>query len=294
MKKQIKSGMKWGILCLLGTTFSINSCQTDDFNENAKLSNETQSAFRSVPTGNCTDNCIIPNGPYFPTGDSQTIITGNVNNPNHTKTVDVEYYNTETHFVLKVRSTRQWSDLIIGGVSSWTGGPVAANTWGTYTIPLQANWQACDLISFQLKVAGSGNQAIFDVSYNLIGICDDGCETEFIGVANSCDTTREATYTFAADSDQDYIKIQGGLTNFTGSNAVVTVTGGILLDSQRTPGGSSNRVITVEGSVLECESITIHITWNSTNSGGVITGDWSVKDESGIELAPSVPGLQCN
>jgi len=287
MKKQIKSSIKWGILCLFGTALFLNSCQSDELND-------SKSILRSVATGNCTDNCIVPNGPYFPTSDSQLILTGNANNPNHSKTVDIEYYNTETHFILKVRSTRQWSDLVIGGVSSWTGGPVAANTWGTYTIPLQQNWQACDLINFSLKVTGSGNSANFTVNYNLIGICEDGCETEFKGEAISCDATREATYTFTADTEHDYIKIQGGLTNFTGEDAVVNVSGGNLQATQRTTGGSSNRVITVEGSVTECETITIHITWNSTNSGGIITGNWSVKDEGSVELAPSVPGLQCD
>ena len=67
-----------------------------------------------------------------------------------------------------------------------------------------------------------------------------------------------------------------------------------MTQSQWTPGGSTNRVIKVEGNVGECETITIRITWNSTNSGGIITGSWSVKDSNGVEVAPAVAGLTCN
>lgn len=120
-----------------------------------------------------------------------------------------------------------------------------------------------------------------------------GCETSFTGQAVFCGSQREAVYTFTSKDAFSYIKIQGGLTNFTGADAEVTISGGNLSSSQRTPGGSSNRVITVEGSVGACEAITITIMWNSTNTGGIITGDWSVKDAYGVELAPSVAGLTC-
>ena len=122
----------------------------------------------------------------------------------------------------------------------------------------------------------------------------DDCETSFTGEAIACGTQREAVYTFTSKDAQSYIKIQGGLTNFTGADAVVTVTGGNLTTSQWTTGGSSNRVIKVEGSVAECETITIRIRWNSTNSGGIITGSWSVKDGTGTDIAPAVGGLTCD
>ena len=89
-------------------------------------------------------------------------------------------------------------------------------------------------------------------------------------------------------------KIQGGLINFTGADAVVNITGDSnITQSQWTVGGSSNRVIKVEGDIDACETITIRITWNSTNSGGVITGSWSVSGNGG-EVAPAVAGLTCN
>lgn len=121
----------------------------------------------------------------------------------------------------------------------------------------------------------------------------DECETSFTGEAISCGAEREAVYTFTSEEDQDYIKIQGGLTNFTGADAEVTVSDPNLLVSQGTPGGATNRVIKVEGSVDACQTITIRIKWNSSNTGGIITGSWSVKDGNGADIAPAVEGLEC-
>jgi hypothetical protein len=121
----------------------------------------------------------------------------------------------------------------------------------------------------------------------------DECETSFTGEALACGNQREAVYTFTSKDALSDFKIQGGLTNFTGADAVVTVTGGSnILQDQWTVGGSSNRVIKVEGDIDACETITITITWNSTNSGGVITGSWSVK-ANGSDVAPAVAGLTC-
>ena len=122
----------------------------------------------------------------------------------------------------------------------------------------------------------------------------DGCETTFEGDAEACDSQREAVYTFTSKDAQSYIKIQGGLTNFTGADAEVIVSGGSVTTSQWTPGGATNRIIKVEGSVTACETITIRIKWNSLNAGGIITGSWSVKDANGVELAPAVEGLTCD
>lgn len=290
MKNFTYSNSAVAICCLFAFIFIFSGCQRDDMSDRNTDAGTTFSLLRS---GDCEADCIAPGGPYFDTQDSKVISWGGRYNNANTKRIDVKYYNTETQLVLEIRSTTGWNDLLINGVSSWTGGPVAANAWGVYSVPLDSDWQACDAVAFALQVAGQGPPATFDVNYNLIGVCDDGCETEFTGEAISCGSTREAIFTFTPDADQEYIKIQGGLTNFTGADAIVTVSGGNLTASQSTPGGSSNRVIKVEGSVAECETVIIHIIWNSTSSGGVITGDWSAKDGNGIEFAPAVPGLEC-
>lgn len=290
MEKFTSSNSGVAIYCLLAMVFTFTACQKDDTLEKTDSSQKT---FSLVRAGDCRSDCIAPGGPYFDVQDLQTISWGGRYGDANTKTVKIKYYNTETHLVIEVKSTHSWSDLIINGVSSWTNGPVAAETWGVYSVPLDADWQACDALEFKLEVAGQGPPVGFNIVYNLIGVCDDGCDTEFTGEALACGSTREAVYTFTPDADHDYIKIQGGLTNFTGDDAVVTVTGGNLSVSQSTPGGSSNRVIKVEGSVTECETVVIHVVWNSTSSGGITTGSWSVKDQNSIDLAPAVLGLQC-
>lgn len=125
-----------------------------------------------------------------------------------------------------------------------------------------------------------------------------GCalvDTTFTGTAdaNSCDATRGATYVLSAEQGVSNFKIQGGLTNFTGEDATVTYVGGTNVTvSQITPGNSSNRIITVTGSLDSCSTITIHITWNSTNNGTTITGQWSAKNNS-VDLAEPVAPLTC-
>ena len=140
----------------------------------------------------------------------------------------------------------------------------------------------------------------------------DACETSFTGEAIYCGTSREAVFTFKSKDAYDYIKIQGGLTDFTGADATVYINGTVVdfntisadgwaqgtaneyTVGQRTPGGSSNRNIRVEGGLAECDELVIRIVWPSSNAGGVITGSWSVKDSNGVEIAPAVAGLTCN
>ena len=140
----------------------------------------------------------------------------------------------------------------------------------------------------------------------------DACETSFTGEAIYCGTSREAVFTFKSKDAYDYIKIQGGLTDFTGADATVYINGTVVdfntisadgwaqgtaneyTVGQRTPGGSSNRNIRVEGGLAECDELVIRIVWPSSNAGGVITGSWSVKDSNGTELASAVAGLTCD
>lgn len=116
---------------------------------------------------------------------------------------------------------------------------------------------------------------------------DPACEGEFTGEVVLCEEQREVIFTYTPDRDYNHIRIQGGLTNFTEGDAVVTVVGADLDIEQRTPGNSSNRIITLTGSVVGCEPITITVSWTSTNEDPVITGDWSAT--GGLE----VPGLTC-
>jgi hypothetical protein len=255
------------------------SCHNDE-----ATSNDNNRSLSARP-GSCTADCIS-DGIYFEQSDSKTVVYGS-----NSKTVDIQYYNTETDFVLKVRSTNGWSDLVIDEVSSWTAGPVAANTWQTYTMPLADGWRACDNVSFALQVAGNGPPARFDVNYSLIGVCPP-CVTDFTGEVISCGSMREAVYTFSSTDAITGLQIQGGLTNFS-ADATVSVSGGSLTVTQSTPGSSSNRIISLKGSVGACETVTIRVTWPSTNSDSEITGSWSAKNEMGDLVAPVVAPLMC-
>jgi len=118
------------------------------------------------------------------------------------------------------------------------------------------------------------------------------CTTEFTGESTSCSSSRQAIYRFTYEYDEN-IKIQGDLINFTGADAVVSVTGASLNVTQLPAANSSNRTIKLEGPVLACQEVTITITWNSNYPGGIVTGVWSVKNASGTDLAAPVPMMQC-
>jgi hypothetical protein len=68
---------------------------------------------------------------------------------------------------------------------------------------------------------------------------------------------------------------------------------GIIVE-QSTTGGSSNRIVKGSENSGECRSAKINIRWKSSNSGGTITVDCSVKDAYGVDLDPSVAGLNCH
>lgn len=111
----------------------------------------------------------------------------------------------------------------------------------------------------------------------------DSCESYFAGEVINCDSTnREVVYTFVSDEDLNHFKIQGGLTNGVQGDPTVTVTGADLDVTIKTPGHSSNRVITLEGSAVACDTIRVTLTWVSNNNGSYITGDWSAY---GLEVA---------
>ena len=283
----------------------IISCKKTDQLENPEDASKKNIVLVSVGAPielpDCWSTCINPAGPFIEGSGSKTQYWGNTDNP-HSKTVNWVAYNTPTSFVVKVtfthsggNSSNTVSATAFGSTQSVA--TLASGATATFTFNLPNGWSACDNVPFSVYQEGQSSPMNLSCSYNLYGVCpeeDDGCISSFNGEAISCGTQREAVYTFTSASDQDYIKIQGGLTNFTGANAEVIVSDPNLDVSQWTPGGSTNRVIRVEGSVDACQTITIRIRWNSTNSGGIITGAWSVKDGNGVELAPSVAGLTCN
>ena len=293
------------LLTGLFATLVIISCKkTDLVNESAedvagkpKIVLVTEGAPIELP--DCWSTCINPEGPYFEGSGYKTQTWGNTSHP-HWKTVNHVAYNTATSFIVKVTFTHSGGNTsntvsVTALGSTQSVATLASGATATFTFALPAGWQACDNVPFSIYQEGQNSPMNLSCSYSLYAVCpaDKDCETSFTGEAIACGNQREAVYTFTSKDAQSYIKIQGGLTNFTGADAEVTVTGGTTTTSQWTPGGSSNRVIKVEGSVGACETVTIRISWNSTNSGGIITGSWSVKDANGVEVAHEIEGLAC-
>ena len=247
----------------------------------------------------CWSTCIKPEGPYIEASGSKTQYWGNDDHP-HWKAVSWTSYNTSTSFVVKVsfyhsggNSSNTVSVTALGSTQSVA--TLASGSTATFTFTLPAGWQRCDNVPFSIYQEGQNSPMNLSCAYNLYSVCpqEDACITVFTGQAISCGAQREAVYTFTSKNALNNFKIQGGLTNFTGADAEVIITGGNnITQSQWTPGGSSNRVIKVEGNIGACETITIRIKWNSTNSGDVITGSWSVT-ANGADVAPAVAGLTC-
>src|SRR5215204_4924420 len=299
-------------LTLLGlflSFFVIISCKKNDLanadskesaTRKAPVSNVIESVPLSTILPDCNTHCIDPAGLFVESEGSKTQTWGNPSNPEHWKTVSHVAYNTSTSFVVTVTFTHSGGNAS-NTVSVTAFGltklvtTLASGATATFSFDLPAGWNACDNVPFTINQEGQNSPMNLSCSYNLYGICANRCETSFTGETTTCDNQiRETKYTFTSKEAQSYIKIQGGLTNFTGPDADVIITGGSLTSSQGNTGGSTNQVIKVEGTVAACETITIRIRWNSTNSGGVITGNWSVKDGNGVELAPAVAGLTCN
>jgi hypothetical protein len=254
-----------------------------------------------IENPDCSTTCINADGPYVEFSGYKTQTWGNPSNPQHWKKVEHVAYNTSTSFIVSITFTHSGGNTsntisVTAFGSTQSVATLASGSTHTFTFDLPAGWNACDNVPFSIHQEGQNSPMNLSCSYTLYGVCinTNRCETTFTGEAITCGNQREAVYTLTAKEAIDNFKIQGGLTNFTGEDAIVEITGGTgITTSQWTTGGSSNRVIKVEGSIAECGVITIRIKWNSTNSGGIITGSWSIS-ANGSEVAPAVEGLECH
>ncbi|TMI62883.1 MAG: hypothetical protein E6H07_15885 [Bacteroidetes bacterium] len=288
----------------------IYSCKKTDLGTNDSADafgivpsiNATQEITTSQRLMDCSSDCINPAGPFVERSAMCSSSWGGPNSDFHTKTVTYVAYNTATDLVVKVTYVKSGkntnaSDLVSATVNGVVRSvpTLASGATAEFTFPLPTGWKKCDVLSIGIHQEGQNSPINMNCWYSLFEICAARCATTFEGDAISCGTEREAIYTLTAESDMSYIKMQGGLTNFTGANADIEFLEGgeNLTYSQSTPGGSSNRIIKIQGSMSACERVRIRIRWNSTNTGGVITGSWSVKDANGVEIAPSVAGLTC-
>lgn len=266
----------------------IFSCQREEMPR--KTSKQASNQINELKNDDdCSTQCIPIGGPYIEVTDQQNIQFGKKNG----KVVDIVYYNTESDFVIKVRSTVGWSNLLIDGKPQWSGEPVSPGHWEIFSRPLDIDWKACDPVNFDLKVVGVGVAANFEVNYNLIGICGGDCKPKFFGQPISCGPEREAVYTFIPSGDYKNIAIQGNLLDFKGEDATIEITGADMKSTQWDLDAGDNRHILIAGDVEACKPIKIKIKWHSQSFARIITSEFVVKSEDGVELAPAVEPLEC-
>ena len=172
MKKQY-SLFVFAALFFGGVLF--HSCQKEEIQHKEKLQEGIDHAeywLKTTDGGNCNTDCIdLEADPvmYFPKTDQETVQWGGPQGTNNSKVIDLEYYNTETHFVIKFKSSHEPQNLYIDDV--WILEHKEIGTWAIHTIELEDGWKACDPIHYDVRVEGSGPPADFDLEYALIGIC---------------------------------------------------------------------------------------------------------------------------
>ena len=274
--KTLKISVTLAAILMSGAIF--HSCQKE---QNPNPVNEQE--IMLLKSGNCTTDCIDEfSGDSFADTYTQTVSWGGPNNDKFSKTGTLRVWNTLSSIIYEFSSTEPISDLIIviDGVDVSTGLSAAANVPLLYSIVLPSDWESCDVITNSFKLAGNGPQIEFtNIVYALIGPC---CETAFNGstecgswTVDGIEYNRKAMYMFTSE-DAGSFKLQGGLTNFAGTDYLATATAGQV--SSWVPGGSSNRIIKVEGEFPgDCEEVELTIYWYSTNADDYITGDWSVE-----------------
>jgi hypothetical protein len=275
------------------------SCSKENTQENSPASsNQTVTQLRSseccvAEPEHQFANLLHENGPYA------GAVVGTI-----------EVWNDNSNVYVKVTSPCEF-DALQCYIGACAGMPTASSGYGnyvdptgkvtTYTYTFANTYTACSSICIGARVNGQTGQgscyggiASGTMTHVVKDICENTCETGMTGTAVSCGIDREANYCFTS-ANATHIKIQGGLTNFTGADAIVTVTGGSNVTiSQVTPGNSTNRVVTVEADLGACEEICINVRWRSSNpSDAIITGDWSAKDPADNTLG-WVAGLSCN
>lgn len=120
----------------------------------------------------CLIRCIDSDDPeYVEKTKTKTVHWGNPSN-SFTKSVDIIYYNTLDHFILKLKSSHNIADVLVDNESIKNfNGTVQPDTWQEFSFELDEDWEACDTWTFELKVAGFGPPVYFDVEYQLVGEC---------------------------------------------------------------------------------------------------------------------------
>jgi uncharacterized protein (TIGR02145 family) len=164
-------------------SLSFWACQKDEIKTGNPDTTEQVELKTQQADAHCPARCIQPTNPeYYEISNHQTISWAGSENDKFSKTVSINYYNTLTHFVLRIKSTNGIADVLIDGQSVKNfEGTIAKDTWHQISFPLQEGWQGCQQWSFELKVTGNGPAATFGVQYFLIGMCTEDMAADING-----------------------------------------------------------------------------------------------------------------
>lgn len=265
-----------GIALVASCTKEVNSSENEIMPEKGNMMLKSASILPD-----CESLCITPGSEvYYKRTESNIVSWGGKSGTANSKDVEIEYYNTETEFVLKVKSSSGWTDLIIDGVSKWTGDPVAPNDWEIFRVPLSEGWKPCDQVNYELTVTGNGPQALFTVSYSLIGICSH-CREQF-----SYEKNFDGTYTFSYTPSEDFSDAN---VSFTFAQAdQVTVSGLLGWDKV---GETRQKTM----NLLKCHTyewiIDINSEWSGHSGNSNLWTDFKVNNVSKKNISEPTPNI---
>ena len=192
--------------------------------------------------GDCENDCIDENsGELFAaTASSPLVFWGGPNQNNNSKTLSVKVWNTLT--TIEYRFTLTTDANSAGNLQyfdetaqDWLNtGALTTGQAFTVSRPLPIGWKACDVVTEQWRQTGGGAPAILgDVSYSLIGICNDCDEESFsyetsnenLDVVFSYNYSEEAEMTLTFTLPQAKIVLPTGAT-YIGADSKSYLVGG--------------------------------------------------------------------
>ena len=270
MKKTKLVSLFAAMTLLVSLTYS---CAKED--QSSIPADQKQMNLKMAPA-DCASVCIAPGtGVYY---ESAAVATGLIGN--NTKQIDYTVYNTETDFVVILKYSRN-------PVQSKSSSTVKVTVNGsdqtqlllhgktaTLTFPLANGWKGCDVVNFSIveTVYDGALPISVNGTYNLIGICSEGCTENF----NTHDNGN-GTYTFTYLPAEN---ISGALLEFTFPQGVVIS----APEGWNRPGNSATSVvrqITKDLTACEAYSFTFGLTHSAKGKGqGPLWTDFKVNNVS--------------
>lgn len=292
----------------------LGACSQTGTYENADLMNEqavaNKAGFKLTPFGSSNENartfpsstdcsnplnCLVKGEPITFTknynsgelveGTNKKVVTATVSLIIGTD--NMAYYRVDYASQRTGGSSNE--DVVINGslagqpfsrpVGKWnTTNPVV----GTFsTTPFDYTTIKCgDTFNFTFNETSKAAPVSWNENIAQLAYCLDGCEDEFSAILNCTNpAAKTLTVTFTAENAGDYV-IQGGLTNGAIIGSAIATADFIRNTSHQSAGGPSS-VTRWEGSLDECETVTVTITY----SGGAGVGGWSAKSiVDGVEV----------